>query len=72
LRARTWVGKESLEYWVFKKCYTTEMDAVLFQIQAAVRAYNCAKEQNFFYGLRELVDIYKKAKKALDFLMSRS
>ena len=65
LRSKSWVGKESLEYWVFKKCYTGEMDSALFQIQEAVRAYNRAKEQNFFYGLRELVDIYKKAKKAL-------
>jgi len=65
LRAKTWVQKESLEYWVFKKCFTPEMDSALFRIQAAVSAYNRAKEQNFFYALSHLVEIYKKAKKAL-------
>ena len=65
LRSKSWIGKETLEYWVFKKCYTPEMDSALFTIQEAVRGYNRAKEQNFFYALRELVDIYKKAKRAL-------
>jgi exodeoxyribonuclease V beta subunit len=65
LKSKSWVGKESLEYWVFKKCYTPEMDSALFAIQEALREHNRAKEQNFFYALRELVDIYKKAKKAL-------
>ncbi|QOP46500.1 RecB-like helicase [Sulfurimonas paralvinellae] len=65
LRSKSWIGKETLEYWVFKKCYTPEMDSALHTIQDALRAYNRAKEQNFFYGLRELTSIYKKAKKAL-------
>ena len=65
LKTKTWVYKESLEYWVFKKCYTPEMDRALYAIQKALYAYNRAKEQNFFYALRELTTIYKKAKKAL-------
>ena len=65
LKEKTWVYKESLEYWVFKKCFTPEMDGALFRIQSAVKGYAKAKEQNFFYALNELVDIYKKAKKAL-------
>ena len=65
LRAKTWVSKESLEYWVFKKCYTPQMDVALGTIQEAVREYNRAKEQNFFAALQELTAIYKKAKKAL-------
>ncbi|WP_297483862.1 RecB-like helicase [Sulfurimonas sp.] len=65
LKAKTWVYKETLEYWVFKKCFTPEMDAHLCTIQNAVKGYDRAKEQNFFYALNELVDIYKKAKKAL-------
>jgi len=65
LRTKTWVAKESLEYWVFKKCYTPEMDGALLRIQEALRSYNRAKEQNFFAAMRELTDLYKKAKKAL-------
>jgi len=65
LKSKTWVYKETLEYWVFKKCYTPEMDVHLLSIQNAVKGYDRAKEQNFFYALNELVDIYKKAKKAL-------
>ena len=65
LKAKTWVYKESLNYWVFKKCFTPEMDMHLQKIQAAIKAHAKAKEQNFFYALSELVDVYKKAKKAL-------
>jgi exodeoxyribonuclease V beta subunit len=65
LKAKTWVYKESLDYWVFKKCFTPEMDGYLLDIQNALKAHARVKEQNFFYGLNELVDIYKKAKKAL-------
>ncbi|WP_457749887.1 RecB-like helicase [Sulfurimonas sp.] len=65
LKAKTWVYKESLNYWVFKKCFTPEMDALLQQIQHALKAHAKAKEQNFFYALHSLVEIYKKAKKAL-------
>jgi len=65
LKAKTWVYKESLNYWVFTKCFTPEMDSALQRIQNALKADARAKEQNFFYGLNELVSIYKKAKKAL-------
>jgi exodeoxyribonuclease V beta subunit len=65
LRYKTWVEKESLEYWVFKKCFTPEMDIYLKTIQDALLSHAKVKEQNFFYGLSELLDIYKKAKKAL-------
>ena len=65
LKAKTWVYKESLNYWVFKKCFTPEMDMHLQKIQDAIKAHAKAKEQNFFYALSELVDVYKKAKKAL-------
>ena len=65
LKEKTWVLKESLEYWVFKKCFSLEMNSYLHAIQMAIKAYHKAKEQNFFYGLSELVDIYTKSKKAL-------
>ncbi|MDF1877514.1 RecB-like helicase [Sulfurimonas sp. SAG-AH-194-L11] len=65
LLAKSWIVKETLEYWVFKKCFTLEMNQNLHTIQEAIKGYYKAKEQNFFYALSELVDIYQKAKKAL-------
>lgn len=65
LLTKSWILKESLEYWVFKKCFTLEMNQGLHTIQEAIKGYHRAKEQNFFYALHELVEIYEKAKKAL-------
>jgi ATP-dependent exoDNAse (exonuclease V) beta subunit len=65
LLAKSWIVKESLEYWVFKKCFSLEMNGYLHTIQNAIMMYHRAKESNFFYALNELVDIYKKSKKAL-------
>lgn len=65
LSAKSWIVKDSLEYWVFKKCFTPEMDVHLRTIQEAVKNYHRAKEQNFFHSLFELVGIYEKSKKAL-------
>ncbi|MDH4944394.1 RecB-like helicase [Sulfurimonas sp. C5] len=61
----TWVYKDTLDYWVFKKCFTPDMDYNLTIIQECVQEYFAQKEQNFFYALNELVAIYKKSKKAL-------
>ncbi len=41
------------------------MDELLFKIQEALKNQNRAKEQNFFFALKELTDIYIKSKKAL-------
>jgi exodeoxyribonuclease V beta subunit len=65
LKKKTWILKDSLEYWAFKKCYTPDMDSALVHIKEALQNYNRAKEQNFFSALRELTSIYKKAKRAL-------
>ncbi len=65
LLQKTWLGRETLDYRTFTKCYTHEMDTFLYAIQEAMKQYNRAKEQNFFYALGELVDIYEKSKKAL-------
>ena len=65
LKEKSWVVKESLEYWVFKKCFTLDMNRCLHTIQSSLSEYYRAKEQNFFYALDELVEIYIKSKKAL-------
>ena len=61
----TWVYKESLNYWVFKKCYTLEMDRHLHTIQEAIKEHFRQREQNFFADLFSLVALYKKAKRNL-------
>jgi exodeoxyribonuclease V beta subunit len=65
LCAKTWLERESLNYSTFSKCFTPEMDDLLFKIKDAIKEQNRAKEQNFFFAIKELVDIYAKSKKAL-------
>ncbi len=62
LLGKTWLTKESLEYWDFKKCFVPEMDRLLERIQKAVRAYMQAKEQHFLHALMLLLDLYREAK----------
>jgi len=62
---KSWIEKESLNYRTFSKCFTPEMDIYLVKIQESLKLYFKAKEQNFFYGLVELLTIYEKSKKAL-------
>ena len=63
--SKSWIGRESLNYRTFSKCFKPEMDSYLHAIQNEIKAYHRAKEQNFFYSLSELVGIYEKSKKAL-------
>jgi len=65
LQKKAWLSRDSFDYTTFKKCYVPEMDSILVKIKEAVKNQNRAKEQNFFYALNELVDIYEKSKKAL-------
>ncbi|WP_373071203.1 RecB-like helicase [Sulfurimonas sp.] len=63
--AKSWIGRETMEYRTFAKCFTPDMDRCLTDIQDAIKEHSKAREQNFFYALNELVDIYEKSKKAL-------
>ncbi len=65
LSTAAWISRESLNYRTFSKCFVPEMDEYLQKIQTAVKNQNRAKEQNFFYAINELVDIYEKSKKTL-------
>lgn len=62
---KSWLDRDTLNYRTFAKCYTPEMDALLLRIKNAIKEYDRAKENNFFYALKELVGIYVKSKKAL-------
>lgn len=63
--AKAWAGKESLEYWDFKKHYEPRMDEWLCEIRSLICAYMRAKEQHFLYELTGLLDIYEKSKRAI-------
>jgi len=63
--AKAWISRDTMEYSTFKKCFTPRMDELLVKIKEAIKNQNIAKEQNFFYAIKELVDIYAKSKKAL-------
>ena len=65
LLSKAWLQRDSLDYRTFSKCFIPEMDKALHVIQNALRYYYIAKEQNFFFALSTLVDIYEKSKKAL-------
>lgn len=65
LTKKAWIGRETLNYATFSKCYTKEMDEWLLKINKNIKLYYRSKEQNFFYALKELSDIYIKAKKSL-------
>jgi exodeoxyribonuclease V beta subunit len=63
--AKKWIGRDTLQYRTFSKCFKPEMDDCLLSIQKNLKLYNRAKEQNFFSALFELRDLYKQSKKTL-------
>lgn len=62
LLSKTWLQKESMNYWDFKKQFLPEMDSYLHAIQADVKTYMHSKENSFFGALFSLLDIYKKSR----------
>jgi len=61
--AKSWIAKESMEYWHYKKAYTIEMDDQLHLIQGVLPHYFRAKEIAFFRSLFALLDTYEEAKR---------
>ncbi len=59
---KSWLGKETLEYWDYKKVFVPEMDLLLVRIKKAVEAYMNAKESYFLHGLFSLLKSYEAAK----------
>ena len=62
LLKKSWYTKESLNYSTYKKCFVPQMDDLLSSIQQKLQQYYHLKEQNYFYELFSLVDIYEKSK----------
>lgn len=62
LIAKTWIEKESLEYWDFKKFFQPRIDELLFEIKEGLYHYMKAKESHFLAELFALLDTYIEAK----------
>ncbi|HIC43494.1 MAG TPA: RecB-like helicase [Sulfurimonas sp.] len=62
LMTKTWIEKDSLEYWDFKKFFQPRMDELLFEIKEGLYYYMKAKESHFMYELFSLLDTYIEAK----------
>ena len=62
LLEKSWIEKESLEYWDYKKYFIPRMDELLSEIKEGLRAYMQAKEQHLLGELFSLLDTYIEAK----------
>ena len=60
---KSWLCKESMEYWDFKKCYTPRADELHAEIRALVKHYHDSKEGYFKEEYFSLYHLYKRAKK---------
>lgn len=65
LLKKTWLYKDSMDYWVFKKGYVPQMDEHLRAIQECVRREMNHKEAEFFYALFDILGIYIKSRHAM-------
>jgi len=62
LMSKTWIEKETLEYWDFKKYFQPRMDELLYEIKEGLYHYMKAKESHFLHELFSLLDTYIEAK----------
>ncbi len=62
---KSWLGRESLDYSTFSKCFTPELDTLLYRLYDVLERYFDAREQNFFYALQRLATHYQSAKREL-------
>jgi len=62
LMSKSWIEKETLEYWDFKKYFQPRMDELLYAIKEGLYRYMKAKESHFLSELFSLLDTYIEAK----------
>jgi exodeoxyribonuclease V beta subunit len=60
---KSWLCKESMEYWDFKKCYTPRADELQQALKELIQMYHLAKEGYFKEAYFSLYKRYKEAKK---------
>jgi exodeoxyribonuclease V beta subunit len=65
LFSKSWLSRDSFEYWDFKKCYTPRADELLYELKKDLKEYIRAKESFFKSKYFEIFKIYQNVKKAL-------
>jgi len=63
LSNKTWLCKESMEYWVFTNYFTPRADVLQQEIKALLKIYHDSKEGYFKEEYFSLYTLYKQAKK---------
>jgi len=63
---KSWLCKDTLEYWIFKKYYTPKADEIFTDIKNYLKLYFDLKESYFKKSYFELFELYKKAKYELN------
>ncbi len=63
---KSWLCQDSMEYWVFKKCYVPLADTILVALKEAVKYYHDSKEAYFIESYFSLYALYKRAKKEVN------
>jgi exodeoxyribonuclease V beta subunit len=60
---KSWLCKESMDYWVFKKCFTARADEIHTALKEHIKFYLQAKEGYFKEAYFSLYALFKQAKK---------
>ncbi len=63
--SKSWLGRETLEYRTFSKCYSPQLDTLLQRLYGVLQEWFAAKEQSFFAALSRLAEVYERSKRAL-------
>jgi len=66
LFSKSWLSKDSFEYWDFKKCYVPKADELLYELKNHLKEYAIAKENFYKKRYFEIFEIYKSVKKSLN------
>ena len=61
---KTWLCKESMEYWDFKKCFTPMADEIQAELKSEIAAYHQGKDAYLKEAYFSLYTLFKAAKKA--------
>ena len=64
LLKRTWVWKETLEYWHYKKVWIPQMDDYLKELQREIYSYYRYREESFLAQIFNLYDKYRRSRES--------
>jgi len=63
LQKKSWLCKESMEYWDYARCFVPEADEIQSEIKQRLREYHESKEGRFKQAYFSLYTLYKNTKK---------